>query len=264
MIDELKKRTKENQYLILLIGEASKIKDKIPIDKSGYDKLEPAEHLKTSTQAVIAWKEDVKTMYVAFPGSQGSIDTRLDINIGFRSFNCKCWFLNKFIFRTSERIHAGFNKAFCSIKSELLNQMRNFGNPDRIEVTGHSLGGAIATIFATYIRGIYPDTEINLTTFGSPAVGNIYFVEKVENSISNIVRIVNKDDPVPYIFKSLIAYQHLNNLIEIDESGGTSSVTTSEMDTTFESGIALIKSILDKKTHPMHKLEEYYKRIGLL
>ena len=51
-----------------------------------------------------------------------------------------------------------------------------------IYVTGHSLGGAIATVAALDIRHTY-DAPMKVYTFGQPRVGNAlyakYFIDKI-------------------------------------------------------------------------------------
>ena len=51
-------------------------------------------------------------------------------------------------------------------------------------MTGHSLGGALATVFAAHwlveyseARGVFNASDLVLTTFGSPRVGDIRFAQ---------------------------------------------------------------------------------------
>ena len=91
-----------------------------------------------------------------------------------------------------------------------------------ITVTGHSLGGGIATICASVIGAVYPGArvtgtvplqpltchlQVHLYTFASPRVGSPRWASIVEGQQQGadfeIVRIVNKHDPVSMIPTSL-------------------------------------------------------------
>ena len=77
-------------------------------------------------------------------------------------------------------------------------------NPQaRLYLTGHSLGGAAATIGAARLIdvGISPE-QIKVITFGAPAVGNLAFTEKF-SPVMPLKRIVNRHDPVVSILQSL-------------------------------------------------------------
>lgn len=67
---------------------------------------------------------------------------------------------------------------------------------DKIYLTGHSLGGAVAELLAARLvdLGVAPD-QIRVITFGAPAVGNLAFVENYEPKI-NLTRITLAGDVV--------------------------------------------------------------------
>jgi len=71
------------------------------------------------------------------------------------------------------RVHNGFRKAILSLWPEILPEIQRLQTP--IFYTGHSLGGALATLAATLRppRAVY--------TFGSPRVGNARFVSLLQN-----------------------------------------------------------------------------------
>ena len=66
-----------------------------------------------------------------------------------------------------------------------------------ILITGHSAGGAIATLAALEIIELYSDTKV--ITFGSPRVGDAAFANyfKVHFDNNNSYRIVSRNDIVP-------------------------------------------------------------------
>ena len=71
-------------------------------------------------------------------------------------------------------------------------------NKIRFFIYGHSLGGAVATLYAATLleRGISSDRLIAYT-FGAPSVGNQEFVDKYDSNL-NLFRFRNKYDPVPF------------------------------------------------------------------
>ncbi|XP_060215602.1 phospholipase A(1) DAD1, chloroplastic-like [Lycium barbarum] len=69
--------------------------------------------------------------------------------------------------------------------------------PLSITVTGHSLGAALATLTAHDIATKFSHAPIvTVVSFGGPRVGNKGFRCQLEKSGTNVLRIVNSDDPV--------------------------------------------------------------------
>ena len=71
-----------------------------------------------------------------------------------------------------------------------------------IFVTGHSLGGALATLGAAYLSGW---GLAACYTFGAPRVGNKEFSSSLQTPI---YRVVNPLDTVPHIPTPLRGYRH--------------------------------------------------------
>lgn len=64
-------------------------------------------------------------------------------------------------------------------------------------ITGHSLGGAVATLYGEYlVRSGVPREQIPVITFGAPAVGNAAFAAAYGDKI-DLTRLVTSYDPVP-------------------------------------------------------------------
>ncbi|MCH4158329.1 MAG: lipase family protein [Acidaminococcaceae bacterium] len=69
----------------------------------------------------------------------------------------------------------------------------------RVLITGHSLGGAAATLFAERLVSMgVPKDQLPVVTFGAPAVGNEAFAREYGNKI-NLLRVRNTHDIVPKI-----------------------------------------------------------------
>ena len=71
-----------------------------------------------------------------------------------------------------------------------------------ILITGHSLGGNLATVFASYLWQHFKDanttrTNLNVITFGAPAAGDKLFAADFDTKFPNAVRIENTNDMIP-------------------------------------------------------------------
>ncbi|KAF8382585.1 hypothetical protein PRIPAC_71727 [Pristionchus pacificus] len=71
----------------------------------------------------------------------------------------------------------------------------------RIMFTGHSLGGAMATLAAmkTHVKKLRPKYLISLFTYGEPRVGNRVFAHNVQAAITDGYRVVHRADMVPHL-----------------------------------------------------------------
>lgn len=93
------------------------------------------------------------------------------------------------------RIHTGFDTAFSEVAIDIQQELNKDQYKDKpLYITGHSLGGALATIAAkklTHKAGLAA-----CYTFGSPRVGNEEWVSDIKVPI---YRIVNAFDPVTQV-----------------------------------------------------------------
>lgn len=91
-------------------------------------------------------------------------------------------------------------------------------------LTGHSLGGAMASILALQMvedgNNIWENKQSSLITFGQPRVGNRAFAELHDERIHTYrkLRFVAEKDPVPHI-PFWPGYVHHSREIFLDESG---------------------------------------------
>jgi hypothetical protein len=122
-----------------------------------------------------------------------------------------------FLNNSAALIHTGFNTIYSSFRDALINRIYNLlkVNPNQtIVCSGHSLGGALATVCYADIFINNLTSNVTLYSFASPRVGNIDFVNIV-NKKGNSYRIVNTEDIVPILILPImgrnIIYEHIGN-----------------------------------------------------
>ncbi len=127
--------------------------------------------------------------FVAIKGTANLYDALTDLNTGVRTS------------RTGAAVHQGFNYAFESIFRELHGFISKLEGVNVIHCVGHSLGGAIATLAADWIRQASAVPAVKLYTFGSPRVGMERFAEKCTSRLKqkNIYRVYHQTDPIPMV-----------------------------------------------------------------
>lgn len=142
---------------------------------------------------------------VAIVGTENSKDVKVDLKTGKEGFVGP---------DSPEKVHQGFKEFIQSGPAAVA---RNSGtllpnlpellkmNPHaKLILTGHSLGGAAATLAGAYLieQGINPN-QIEVISFGAPAVGNAAFAEKY-GSVLNLTRVVIAGDPVVTALQGLV------------------------------------------------------------
>ncbi|MBM2323501.1 MULTISPECIES: lipase family protein [Marivita] len=96
-------------------------------------------------------------------------------------------------------VHTGFCRVYNSMVEGIENALRG-SNPSTIHVVGHSLGGAIANLFAMRFA-LQKRANICLYTFGAPRPGTPPFVFRMHTAIpnGNIKRVYAMSDVVPML-----------------------------------------------------------------
>ncbi|KAL8801648.1 MAG: hypothetical protein Q9200_006875 [Gallowayella weberi] len=111
------------------------------------------------------------------------------------------------------KIHRGFRNSWEEIKIAVLVNIQKAVqlHPDyRIIVTGHSLGGAVATLAAAELRRLDGHflAETELYTFGSPRIANDVAAEWLSGQSRFSWRITNENDIVPRLPPHILGYHH--------------------------------------------------------
>ncbi|MEO0407493.1 MAG: lipase family protein [Cyanobacteria bacterium P01_A01_bin.135] len=99
--------------------------------------------------------------------------------------------------RSESLIHRGFTAAYFSVRDQL-HQAIASRDITEVAVTGHSLGGALATLCAVDLQYNFPSLKsLEAYTFGAPRVGNRGFSESYNERVPRSYRFVNGMDIVP-------------------------------------------------------------------
>lgn len=118
------------------------------------------------------------------------------------------------------KVHKGFESAFLEIWEDIQSTIKEFrGESDKqsIWLTGHSLGGALATLAGMYLH--IKDIKVNgLYSFGSPKIGNQNFVDKFDKIFKDkYFRFVNNNDGV--VLVPFSSYEHAGTFLYFDTKG---------------------------------------------
>ena len=131
-----------------------------------------------------------------------------DVALGIRGTNMKSgrdWFSNaNASLATADNnsaVHSGFQKVFKSMQPALEKQLAPLLNTNSngvVHCAGHSLGGALASLAAIWIKQRFGN-RVALYTYGAPRVGLNDFALKSSGSVDKIYRCLHGDDPVPMV-----------------------------------------------------------------
>lgn len=136
----------------------------------------------TGAQAY-TWPDTNGYYFVVFRGSSDIKDFIADIDIRRVKF-------------LGTKVHSGFYTQYASIAPELKKLVKR-SNTHTIVCTGHSLGGALATLAAVDLS--LDGRKVICHTFGSPRVGNDKFAELFSKRVYTSMRVFNKRDPVTMV-----------------------------------------------------------------
>ena len=172
---------------------------------------EEIDFLKVNSVEVAIFRSSVRGCAVlVFRGTLGLIDTLTDMN----TLMSDC--------RGPGKIHKGFRKDIDRVWPLILEKLKSLDVP--LFITGHSLGGALATLSAGLLK---QDTRMPrpsaVYSFGSPRVGDREFSESLDGIFH--CRMVNANDvvptvPLPFSVKPFPAYQHTGEMHRLLSVGG--------------------------------------------
>lgn len=161
---------------------------------------------------------------ITFRGTESARDIITDLNIIQVKMPIKYMMENN-----QPEVHWGFYNQFSELKpeiDEIIEEYRETNNNFNKEIifSGHSLGGALATIAALNYGMEYPDLQVNCVTFGSPRVGDEKFANYFNKIVKNSYRFVNDNDPIPCI-PTAWRYQHVKGCVWLHQDQVMNEIT---------------------------------------
>ena len=127
-------------------------------------------------------------------------------------------------------VHYGFLRAYESVRDSVQHAILMLTGGQlrahRFHFTGHSLGGALATLCAGDFAFHYPHVRNNVVcvSYGAPKVGNAGFASRYNQLVSASFRVVNDSDIVVRMPKSIGArpcerYRHTGRTVLVNDQG---------------------------------------------
>ncbi|AOH48896.1 triacylglycerol lipase [Selenomonas sp. oral taxon 920] len=178
-------------------------------------------------------EDGAETHLVAFPGTERGSDVWTDLRLGRVPFggSSPAEFLALRDAPVTERsetplVHRGFlDYTQAALFTDVLPAYGNRtagevlaaelrAHPSmRVYLTGHSLGGAAAVLTAARLAdmGVSP-TQLVVTTFGAPAVGNAAFARRYEGRF-NLHRVVMRGDPMKDVLAAPLGFRHFGERV---------------------------------------------------
>ncbi|KAJ1935897.1 hypothetical protein FBU59_005235 [Linderina macrospora] len=163
----------------------------------------------------VAHKDDTKEIIVSWRGTTILMDWVKDFTYFPVSWPSAV---------TGSKVHRGFLQAYSSVSSQIEQSVAKLvaKYPDySIVLTGHSLGGAQATIAAVDYATRHPEwrSKMKLFTYGQPRVGNTKFAGWLSQQPFPIYRTVYKGDLVPRVPFQFMGFQHISQEVWYTANG---------------------------------------------
>jgi predicted lipase len=146
-------------------------------------------------------------------------------------------------------IHSGFLNSYQTHADAVFNKVSNLllENPDfKLIITGHSLGGAMATLCAMDLHLNKGIENIFLITFGSPRVGDSAFADAFDRVFADKSwRVTNQHDVVPHVPLIRMGFKHVATEVWFNDSTNFHVGDESGEDASLSDGNRINLSILD-------------------
>ena len=161
-----------------------------------------------------------RKIYIVFRGSSSVLNWIEDIDVIKTKYPCdECY------------VHKGFYNTVLNLKNTTTNsiaEIKKIKKIDKIIVTGHSYGAAVATLMAMELGELGKLVEdIEIYNYGQPRIGNQPFAKYVNAKYPKYLRFTHDKDMVPHVPPTNMDYYH--SCGEIFEKNGTLTTCSQEI-----------------------------------
>ncbi len=235
---------------------------------NGFEKTHPYYLLddpSTDTQGAVIVDSDAPTIHIVFRGSSHEKDWDINRSFSPTVAEFKQEVIQGEIVEEQEKtypyaegsssgamMHSGFVKAYMAEKVRpAIHQYLNdhiTAAPPRVIVTGHSLGGAIATLCAVDIQYNFESkiSSIELYSFGAPRVGNRNFQDSFNRRVPQSYRFIYGMDMVPALPRPWQGYVHTDQEYRLGSRFGWQFLSRRFTDHKIDNYIEALRSKLSK------------------
>ena len=117
------------------------------------------------------------------------------------------------------RVHSGFMDQWVAVRNIIIERLNILtkGTQVALDITGHSLGGALGTLAALDLS-VLPNVRVNkVVVFGAPRVGDENFQRLYDQNLkAQTRRIINGDDIVTRV--PVVGYRHVGNEVRVGKT----------------------------------------------
>ncbi|PWZ18123.1 Succinate dehydrogenase subunit 4, mitochondrial [Zea mays] len=164
----------------------------------GFEVIELIVDVKNCLQAYVGFARDMNAVIVVFRGTQeNSIQNWIE-DLFWKQLDLD------YPGMPEAKVHSGFYSAYhnTTMRDRVMRGIKNtrklYGDIP-IMVTGHSMGGAMASFCALDLIVNVGFKDVSLMTFGQPRIGNAIFASNFKRYLPNAIRLTNAHDIVPHL-----------------------------------------------------------------
>jgi len=169
----------------------------------------------TAAHGYVATNPETSSIVVAFRGTQDASGAIIDIS-ALKERDT--------VFGDGIKCHQGFYKAFMSVRDQIRNDVAKLikENPTfTVDVTGHSLGGSVASMTALDLARMSPKSKVKLYAITPPRAGNTGYAEAIANQPNlQAFRLMQAQDRFSQMPFKAMGFLHFDREYFIPQVGG--------------------------------------------
>lgn len=166
---------------------------------------------------IFEYTDDLGRYVFAFRGTEGISEWIDDLKIAHEPFKPRTSDPQPPV-PTDALVEEGFDEIYDSMQQTLFAKLDAL-QPKQLEITGHSLGSSLATLFTLDVTLSRPNQSYVSENFASPRVGNAawaaYYDSLTTGKSQPTTRVVNTKDLVPKVPPAALGYKHIGQAFDI-------------------------------------------------